>query len=97
MRLEGLGKLKKSTSSGLDPATFRLAAYCLNQLRYCVPPCKLVFEIVFSLYTDFQKNQEANELNPCSQEEEASHHMERFDGDAAPSHETSVPDMDQVS
>jgi hypothetical protein len=37
MRLEGLGKLKKSTSSGLDPATFRVVAKCLNQLRYRVP------------------------------------------------------------
>jgi hypothetical protein len=39
MRLEGLGQLKKkeSTSSELDSATFRLVAYCLNQLRY-VPP-----------------------------------------------------------
>jgi hypothetical protein len=26
VRLEGLGKLKKSTSLGLDPATFQLAA-----------------------------------------------------------------------
>jgi hypothetical protein len=26
VQLEGLGKLKKSTLSGLDPATFRLAA-----------------------------------------------------------------------
>jgi hypothetical protein len=34
VRLEGLGKLKKSTSSGLDPATFRLVAECLNQLCY---------------------------------------------------------------
>jgi hypothetical protein len=32
--LEGLDKLKKSTSSGLEPATFRLVAKCLNQLRY---------------------------------------------------------------
>jgi hypothetical protein len=38
VRLEGLGKLKKSTSSGLDPTTFRLVALCLNQLRYRVPP-----------------------------------------------------------
>jgi hypothetical protein len=37
VRLEGLGKLKKSTSSGLDPVTFRLVAQCLNQLRYHVP------------------------------------------------------------
>jgi hypothetical protein len=37
VRLEGLGKLKKSTSSGLESATFRLIAWCLNQLRYRVP------------------------------------------------------------
>jgi hypothetical protein len=37
VRLEGLGQLKKSTSSGLEPATFRLVAQCLNQLRYPVP------------------------------------------------------------
>jgi hypothetical protein len=38
VRLEGLGKLKKkSTLSGLDPATFRLVANCLNQLRYLMP------------------------------------------------------------
>jgi hypothetical protein len=33
MRLEGLGQLKKSTSSGLEPLTYRL----LHQLRYRVP------------------------------------------------------------
>jgi hypothetical protein len=32
---ERLGQLKKSTSLGLDPATFWLVAHCLNQLRYC--------------------------------------------------------------
>jgi hypothetical protein len=38
MRLEGLGKLKKkSTPSGLEPATFRIVAQCVNQLRYRVP------------------------------------------------------------
>jgi hypothetical protein len=37
MLLEGLFKFKKSTSSGLEPATFRLVAECLNQLRYHVP------------------------------------------------------------
>jgi hypothetical protein len=30
VRPEGLGKLKQFTSSGLEPATFRLAAYSLN-------------------------------------------------------------------
>jgi hypothetical protein len=39
MRLEGLGKLKKSTSSGLNLVTFQLVAWFLNQLRYRVPQC----------------------------------------------------------
>jgi hypothetical protein len=30
VRPEGLGQFKKSTSSGFEPATFRLAAWCLN-------------------------------------------------------------------
>jgi hypothetical protein len=34
VRLEELGKLKKSTSSGFDPATFWLLAWCLN-LKEC--------------------------------------------------------------
>jgi hypothetical protein len=33
MRLEGLGKLKKSTSSGLESSTFRFAEQCLNENR----------------------------------------------------------------
>jgi hypothetical protein len=36
VRPEGLGKLKKPTSSGMEPATFWLVAKCLNQLRCLV-------------------------------------------------------------
>jgi hypothetical protein len=39
VRLEELGKLKNPmTTSGTEPATFLLVAWCLNQLRYHVPP-----------------------------------------------------------
>jgi hypothetical protein len=35
MRLEGSDQLKNPvSSSGIQPATFRLVAQCLNQLRY---------------------------------------------------------------
>jgi hypothetical protein len=38
MRLEGLSQLKNPmTSSGIEAATFRLVAYCLNQLHYLMP------------------------------------------------------------
>jgi hypothetical protein len=38
VRLEGLGKLKKSNDPiGIEPATFRLVAECLNQLGHRVP------------------------------------------------------------
>jgi hypothetical protein len=47
VRLEGLGQLKKNpkTSSGLEPATYRLVAQPLNQLRYRVPPILYVLNI----------------------------------------------------
>jgi hypothetical protein len=38
VRLEGLGQLKNSmTSSVMEPAIFRLVAWCRKQLRYRVP------------------------------------------------------------
>jgi hypothetical protein len=38
VRLEGLGKLENPvTSLRIEPATFRLVAECLNQLRYRLP------------------------------------------------------------
>jgi hypothetical protein len=38
VRLEGVRKLKSPPHLGLETATFRLVAYCLNQVRYRVPP-----------------------------------------------------------
>jgi hypothetical protein len=38
VRLEELGKLKKSTHPGLEPANFQLVEQRLNQLRYRVSP-----------------------------------------------------------
>jgi hypothetical protein len=62
LRLEGLGTLKKSTSSGLDPATFRLVAYCLNQLRYlvrqialCIKPHRAACKWVQVNHTSFYR------------------------------------------
>jgi hypothetical protein len=36
VRLEGLSQMKNPMTSGIKPATFRLAAQCVNQLRYRV-------------------------------------------------------------
>jgi len=41
VRPEGLWQWKIPMAPwGIEPATFRLVAQCLNQLRYCVPPRK---------------------------------------------------------
>jgi hypothetical protein len=41
VRLEGLEQLKNPIiSTGIETATFRLVAQCLNQLRYSIPPVK---------------------------------------------------------
>jgi hypothetical protein len=37
MQLQGLVQLKNSPTPGIEPSTFQLVAYCLNQLRYRVP------------------------------------------------------------
>jgi hypothetical protein len=37
VRLEGLGQLKNPMTWSVESTTFRLVAYCLNQLRYHVP------------------------------------------------------------
>jgi hypothetical protein len=50
-RLEGLGELKNPMSaSGIEPAACRLVAYCLNQLRYSVPPEKYNTHSIFNIY-----------------------------------------------
>jgi hypothetical protein len=39
VRLEDIGQLRNSMKTlGMEPATFRLAAQCFNQLRYIMPP-----------------------------------------------------------
>jgi hypothetical protein len=51
VQLEGLGKLKKSTSLGLEPATFQLVAWCLNQLWYHMP--LIIYQLMCEVYWTF--------------------------------------------
>jgi hypothetical protein len=54
VRLEGLGILKNPPHPGLEPVTFQLLAYCLNQLRYRVLNAKNTGHL-FSSSIQFEK------------------------------------------
>jgi uncharacterized protein (DUF488 family) len=67
MRLEGLDQLKNPmNSSKLEPATFRLVAQCINQLRYRVLLLKKRGAFQMGLQTeniDFLENGSSNDSN----------------------------------
>jgi hypothetical protein len=73
-RLEGSGKLKKSTSSGLETATFRLVAQCLNQLRHRVTPNQSVTKekSLWWIWSSLSSNYEGA-VTPCSPAEVNGH------------------------
>jgi hypothetical protein len=51
MWLEGLGQLKNPMiSSGIDPATFKPVALCLNQLSYHMSPELLDADVKFTCH-----------------------------------------------
>jgi hypothetical protein len=60
VRLEGLGQLKNSATSGLEPATFQLVVPYLKQLRYRMPysifSTGKYFSLLYSIQTDTAVN-----------------------------------------
>jgi len=51
LRPEGLCQWKFAMTSGIEPATFRPVAQCLNQLRHCTPLRYYVVPINYALLT----------------------------------------------
>jgi hypothetical protein len=47
VRLEGLDQLKNPLTPKIEPATFWLVAWCLNQLCYCILRYEENFEILY--------------------------------------------------